>query len=61
MEVEDIKKEKLPEVIEQIEKVQGEIIREFDSSWIAEIGEPRFAQVQESNSEVSLRDRFLLP
>jgi len=58
VEVEDIKKEKLPEVIEQIEKVQGEIIREFDSSWIAEIGEPRFAQVQESNSEVSLRDRF---
>ncbi len=58
MEIQNIHKEKLPEVVGKITKVQNEIAGEFDDAWITEVGEPRFLEVRESSSEISLRDRF---
>ncbi len=58
MEIQTIQKEKLPDVIGKITKVQSEIAGEFADLWIREVGEPRFLEVRENSSEVSLKDRF---
>lgn len=59
-ETESIQKEKLPDVIAQIVRVQKQIDEEFEGSWIAETGEPRFLEAQKQSGErdVSLKERF---
>jgi energy-coupling factor transporter ATP-binding protein EcfA2 len=58
-ELENIRREKLPETVDQIIQVQIRLDREFDSVWLSEVGEPRFLEVQAvGNYEVSLKTRF---
>lgn len=58
MEMQNIQRKELPEIIGKITKVQSEIGEEFEASWIGEVGEPRFLEVRESSSEKSLKERF---
>lgn len=58
MEMQNIQRKELPEIIGKITKVQSEIAEEFEASWIGEVGEPRFLEVRESSSEKSLKERF---
>lgn len=59
-EVEGIQKKELPDVKEQIVRVQKQINEEFEPNWIAETGEPHFLEVQKQseNRETSLKERF---
>lgn len=59
-EIEGIENNRLPDVIQQIARVQNQINEEFEQNWITATGEPRFreAQKQSQNREVSLRERF---
>ena len=56
--LEGIRGDKLPEAIRRIGEIQQKLDREFDRTWMEEVGEPRFREVQAGKSEVSLRDRF---
>ena len=57
---EGLEKRDLPEVIEQIARVQGQIREEFADAWMRETGEPRFREIQGQQGEFShsLRERF---
>ena len=57
---EGLEKRDLPEVIEQIARVQGQIREEFADAWMREMGEPRFREIQGQQGEFShsLRERF---
>lgn len=57
---EGLEKRDLPEVIEQIARVQGQIQEEFADAWMREMGEPRFREIQGQQGEFShsLRERF---
>lgn len=58
-ELENIRREKLPEAIGQITQIQAKLDREFDSVWLSKVGEPRFLEVQAAgNYEISLKARF---
>ncbi|WP_125142765.1 ATP-binding protein [Clostridium transplantifaecale] len=58
VELTSLRGEKLPEAVRQVMEIQQRIEQEFDHTWIAETGEPRFREVQGGKFEVSLRERF---
>lgn len=50
--------EKLPEAVRQVMEIQQRLEQEFDREWMAQVGEPRFMEVQGGDYAISLRERF---
>lgn len=58
-EIQSIQKEQLPQVIQRIVEIQGQVETEFDNEWIIQIGNPRYEQEHKANtSNMSLQKGF---
>ncbi|QNO15931.1 AAA family ATPase [Alkalicella caledoniensis] len=58
-EIENMEKEKLPEIKRKVLQIQGEIDEEFELDWIEKVGEPRFLRESAANRTMaSLKSGF---
>lgn len=58
VELDILKKEKLPDIIEKITQIQREIKERFDDTWILNTGEPRFLHESKTRTMEALRTGF---